>query len=331
MLSGFRDLAKKLIAKHNSFGKFCQLCCCCCFSEDPLLGKDVPDDGGGGGSTPADLGGGEEPPKTPGRKTPHKTSPSIPVSARGSPRVGGGDSTGLPVVNDGQQPGPSMNPDVTTRHGTPLSTRQPVSASREPTPALSTTQEDKGGGDTTGESGDVGFIEADEEPLSIAGKVLVSFTYMPNANKLNLTVVRVADLPPVARGGADMVRIHLCVLPMRNQRFKTKNQSASQGVFNQTFQFVHMTKDLLESCAIRLRVYGKEGFVGQRLIGEAKIALIKIDLTSPLSDGDMWKNLAPKGEVVSLFFPICCIFIILFICLESDEHFQSNHSRSYFT
>ena len=316
MLSGVRDLAKKLIAKHNSFGKFCQLCCCCCFTEDPLLGTDAPDTT----AKPEDLegGGGDtsvQPPATPALKTP---SPQAAVpSARGSPSAGGGGggSAGNDiVVDDGQQPGPSTaDPSVEhTQHGTPLTSRLPPPSSRH------TPKEETPKADDTGESGDVGFIEADEEPLCIAGKVLISFTYIPGANKLNLKVVRLADLPPVQRGGAEMVKIHLCVLPMRNQRFQTKQQSATQGVFNQTFQFVHMTKDLLETCAIRLRVYGKEGFINKRLIGEAKIALSKVDLTSPLADGDMWKNLSPKGEVVCLFLItfLLLFFSLLFLCLS---------------
>ena len=303
MLSGFRDLAKKLIAQHNSFGKFCQLCCCCCFSEDLLLDADAPD-----GPKPTDLEGGGKgggksdppPPTTPGRGKTPRGSPIAIASARGSVSGGGGGSTSNNVViDDGQQPGSSTaEPPVEhTRHGTPLSSRLPPLSTKHPV-----NEETPAQGDTTGESGDVGFIEADEEPLCIAGKVLFSFTYIPGANKLNLKVVRVADLPPVERGGAEMVKIHLCVLPMRNQRFQTKQQTAKQGVFNQTFQFVHMTKDLLETCAIRLRVYGKEGYINKRLIGEAKIALAKVDLTSPLADGDMWKNLSPKGDVVSSLF-----------------------------
>ena len=38
----------------------------------------------------------------------------------------------------------------------------------------------------------VGFIESEEvEPIAIAGKVLVQFTYMPAANKVNLTLIRI--------------------------------------------------------------------------------------------------------------------------------------------
>lgn len=143
----------------------------------------------------------------------------------------------------------------------------------------------------------VDFIESEEqEPVAIAGKVLVQFTYMPAANKVNLTLIRIGDLPPVERGGSETVQAHLCVLPMRKQRFRTKAVPVSKGVFNETFQFIHMTKDLVESCAIRLRIYGTQRF-SKRLIGEVKMPLSKLDLTSPLADEQIWKNLSPKGLV----------------------------------
>ncbi|XP_066911034.1 synaptotagmin-3-like isoform X2 [Clytia hemisphaerica] len=238
---------------------------------------DGPVDGGGdgaGGSLATDVEKG----LPTGSK---KGSPVASTSARGSPRVAAS------LVEEKPQPGPSKAPIAL-----PPSPVKPKSP-QEPKPATNTTTESGGG--------DVGFISTNEEAPCLAGKVLMSFTYLPAANKLNLKVIRLAELPSIKRGGADSVRIHLCVLPMRKQRFKTKIQTASQGVFNQTFQFVHMTKDLLETCAIRLRVYGKKGFNTTKLIGEAKINLAKVDLTSPLADGDIWKNLSPKGEVAKYY------------------------------
>ena len=55
----------------------------------------------------------------------------------------------------------------------------------------------------------------------------------------------------------------------------------------------------MESCAIRLRIYGTQRF-SKRLIGEVKMPLSKLDLTSPLADEQIWKNLNPKGLVVSI-------------------------------
>lgn len=193
--------------------------------------------------------------------------------------------------------------------GTPLTSRPPPPTESH-VPKEETASVVAGGSVAAGSAAnaDVGFIEVEEkEQICLAGKVLVSFTYMPAANKVNLKIIRTQDLPSVERGGSENIQIHLCVLPQRKQRYRTKMQSSTQGVFNQVFQFEHMTKDLLEKCAIRIRVYGVQRF-SRKLMGEVKVPLSKIDLTSPLADGDIWMNLAPKGLVVSFLF-----FIIYFL------------------
>ena len=145
---------------------------------------------------------------------------------------------------------------------------------------------------------DESAIPPDEpEPISVGGRVLVQFLYMPNANKINLSLIRVGDMPPPERGGSENIQVHLCILPQRKQRCRTKAVPTSKGVFNETFQFIHMTKDVVERCAIRIRVYGTQRF-SKRLIGETRIPLSQVDLTGPLCDETIWKNLSPKGLVV---------------------------------
>jgi len=254
-----------------------------------------------GAMTGAEEGGEEKPllsDETDGKTTDVEKGAAPPGSKPASPghqtpaeETGDPDLTAVrPVETMEEGPGPSTSGDHGGDVGTPMTVAPPqpsTTHSKAKTPVAES---------TSAAPEDVGFIVAEEEQLCAAGKVLVSFTYMPNANKLNLKVIRTADIPPIERGGAENVQIHLCILPQRNQRFRTKVQPVSQGVFNTTFQFVHMTKDLLDSCAIRLRVYGTQRF-SKRIIGETKFALIKIDLTSPLADGDIWKNLSPKGMV----------------------------------
>ena len=135
------------------------------------------------------------------------------------------------------------------------------------------------------------------EPISVGGRILVQFLYMPNANKINLSLIRVGDMPPPERGGSENIQVHLCILPQRKQRCRTKAVPTSKGVFNETFQFIHMTKDVVERCAVRIRVYGTQRF-SKRLIGETRIPLSQVDLTGPLCDETIWKNLSPKGLVV---------------------------------
>lgn len=204
---------------------------------------------------------------------------------------GGGGSTA--DVTDGGGGSKPATPATSNIIGTPDSF-----TSAPPAPSV------VGAGDSVSAAGDpVGFIESEEpEQLCIAGKILIQFTYMPAANKINLSVIRAQDMPPVERGGSENIQVHLCVLPQRKQRFRTKAVTTTKGVFNETFQFIHMTIDLVESCAIRLRVYGTQRF-SKRLIGEAKVPLSQVDLTSPLSDEAIWKTLSPKG-LVALYYGI---------------------------
>ncbi|XP_065662215.1 synaptotagmin-14 [Hydra vulgaris] len=171
---------------------------------------------------------------------------------------------------------------------TPMTSAFPSSSPRQ-TPSLTPRSQENNQTSTDAR-------EVEEPPLCVAGKVLIQFTYMPAANKVNLTVIRVQDMPEVERGGSDMIAIHLCVLPIRKQRQRTKPIAVSKGVFNETFSFIHMTKDKIETCGIRLRVYGTQRF-SRRLIGEVKLPLAQLDLVSPLSDEQVWKYLRPKGLV----------------------------------
>lgn len=229
-----------------------------------------------------------QPPATPGHSVPQEGNTEPPVGGMEEEQPGP-SSSGTKWVDGGGEANLIPN-------GTPLSTAPPP-------PSTSHEKENSPVAETTIEStGDVGFIETEEEPLCRGGKVLVSFTYMPAANKLNMKVIRMVDLPSVEVGGADTVQVHLCVLPMRKQRYRTKQipVSQSQAIVNQTFLFVHMTSDMLDTSAIRLRVYGAQRF-SKRIIGETRVPLSKIDLTSPLADGDIWKMLAPKGMVAKHF------------------------------
>jgi len=165
------------------------------------------------------------------------------------------------------------------------------------TPGGSGGGDEGGGGEGGGGTAEGEIIPPDEpEPLAIGGKILVQFTYMPAANKINLTVIRAGEMPPPERGGSENIQVHLCILPQRKQRFRTKAVSTAKGVFNETFQFIHMTKDVVENCAIRLRVYGAQRF-SKRIIGETRMSLSQIDLTSALADEQIWKTLSPKGLV----------------------------------
>jgi len=139
----------------------------------------------------------------------------------------------------------------------------------------------------------------DPEPLALAGKLMVEFTYISGAEKLNVLIIRASDLPEKDRGGAANIVVHMTILPLKKPRFRTKVIPSSKAVFNERFVFEHVTPDIIEDCALRLRLYGKERF-SRRVIGEVNVMLKALDTTSPLSDEPKWLMLLPKGIVAEL-------------------------------
>ena len=123
--------------------------------------------------------------------------------------------------------------------------------------------------------------------------------HVNSAEKLNVLIIRAADLPEKERGGAANIVVHMTILPLKKPRFRTKVIPSSKAVFNEKFVFEHVTPDIIEDCALRLRLYGKERF-SRRVIGEVNVMLKALDTTSPLSDEPKWLVLLPKGIVVSL-------------------------------
>lgn len=59
-------------------------------------------------------------------------------------------------------------------------------------------------------------------PIALAGKLLVEFTYINGAEKLNVLIVRAGDLPEKERGGSSQIAVHLTILPLKKPRFRTK-------------------------------------------------------------------------------------------------------------
>eukprot|EP00794_Sanderia_malayensis_P019857 gene19853-21799_t len=148
----------------------------------------------------------------------------------------------------------------------------------------------------SGEPIDIRISGPDEQDyLSQAGKLLIEFHYFATATKLNVSIVRAAEIPSRARGGASTVQVRLVLLPLKRLRFKTKVRPASNPVFNETFSFHNVDPGSLSQSALRIRLYGHERMNKDRLIGEVEVALGDTDLTGTSSDEPIWKTLKPKG------------------------------------
>jgi len=216
--------------------------------------------------------------------------------APGADQTDAGPSSGtVPTTS------PGANTLKETESGIPLET-MPATPGSEAMTNVPPTPSEVGPGESASNFGGSAANEIPdepEEPVALAGKLLVEFTYVPGGEKLTVTVIRAEALPEKERGGTNVVMVHLTILPYKNQRFRTKQVAASKQVFNEKFTFVNVTPDIIEDCSMRMRLYGKERF-GRRLMGEINIPLKEIDLSSPLCDEPRWKVLLPKGLVAAL-------------------------------
>lgn len=145
-----------------------------------------------------------------------------------------------------------------------------------------------------------------DEFISMAGRLQVSATYAPTAEKLAVNVIRAEDIPSKQRGGASSVQVRLVLLPSKRQRFKTKAKPSSNPNFHETFTFSRVTQSEIQECGLRLRLYGHEKIARDKLVGEVNISLTEFDL-----DGDgsaLWRTLTPRSSlsVSTIFnFTVC--------------------------
>ena len=65
-------------------------------------------------------------------------------------------------------------------------------------------------------------------------------------------------------------------------------------VFEQSFNFKHITYAQLTSSYLHLKVYDYDRFSGHDMLGETKVPIIDIDLTMPV---DEWRILQPEFKM----------------------------------
>jgi len=144
-----------------------------------------------------------------------------------------------------------------------------------------------------GEAIDIGH----EEFLSTAGRLQVSASYAPTAEKLAVTVIRAEDVPTKQRGGAGSVQVRVVLLPSKKQRFKTKAKPAANPNFHETFTFSRVPQSDLHESGLRFRLYGHEKLTRDKLLGEMTASLTEFDLEG---DGEaLWRTLTPRNALSS--------------------------------
>lgn len=142
-----------------------------------------------------------------------------------------------------------------------------------------------------GEAIDIG----QEEFLSTAGRLQVSASYAPTAEKLAVTVLRAEDVPTKHRGGAPSVQVRVVLLPSKKQRFKTKAKPSTNPNFHETFTFSRVPQSDLHESGLRFRLYGHEKLTRDKLLGEMTLSLTEFDLEG---DGEaLWRTLTPRNAL----------------------------------
>ena len=151
-----------------------------------------------------------------------------------------------------------------------------------------------GGGRALSAYGDI-RPGSEGEFLSTAGRLQISASYAPTAQKLAVTIVRAEDIPTKQRGGAATVLVHVVLLPSKKQRFKTKAKSSANPNFHESFTFNRVTSSEIHECSLRFRLYGHERISRGKMIGELNVTLTELDL-----DGEgttIWRTLTPRNAL----------------------------------
>jgi hypothetical protein len=151
------------------------------------------------------------------------------------------------------------------------------------------------GGETTPRGLDPRVQPAGEELVSIAGRMQISASYAPTANKLAVSILKAEDLPTKERGGPSMVQVRVVLLPTKKQRFKTKPKSSNNASFHETFTFSHVTQEEIRYGSLRIRVYGHERITRDRLVGEVNMPLSEFDLEC--ESDTVWRMIIPRSQL----------------------------------
>ncbi|XP_071963782.1 synaptotagmin-14-like isoform X1 [Antedon mediterranea] len=106
------------------------------------------------------------------------------------------------------------------------------------------------------------------EPPPTVGKLEVAFSYSGEARRMNITVVKVSDVPSKDRGGPGSCRVRLALMPSKRQRAKTRIREGENPEFKELFRFTRLFPHELASTSMRFRLFGTEKMRKEQLIGE---------------------------------------------------------------
>lgn len=121
------------------------------------------------------------------------------------------------------------------------------------------------------------------------GRIGFDVNYAPDESRLEIHIIEGDSLPSKEQGGSRNFRIHLTLLPKKEQRFKSKSQSRYAPNFNESFVFENVAKKDLFTISVRFRLYSGTG----KMIGETFFQLADIaKLDNPVIQST-WRAFRP--------------------------------------
>lgn len=142
------------------------------------------------------------------------------------------------------------------------------------------------------------------EVVSRIAKLHVSVGYAPTAQRLEVTLIRAAEIPDVVVQCAlfSSVAIHVALLPSKRHRFKSKSKSTKHSLsMNESFAFRGVPKEDLLDCQFRFRLYAQGPMRRAKVLGEAVINITDFDLEDIIST--MWieiPSVTDLGKVLKM-------------------------------
>ena len=127
------------------------------------------------------------------------------------------------------------------------------------------------------------------------GRLRLDVSYFSKESLLKVHIVEGDGLPSKEQGGAANFKIHLALLPKRDQRFKTKTQSRYSPRFNETFEFKNVLQKDLFTTAVRFRLYGVIA-TGNKLVGETFIQLADMAKLDNQIIQNTWRAFRPMKQ-----------------------------------
>lgn len=137
------------------------------------------------------------------------------------------------------------------------------------------------------------------EPLSTMGKILLYIKYLPNSEKILLKILKVFDMPNLNRGGTKTIQVHLCLLPEKKQRYRSRVVPYTNNTTELNYSYEFSGGNDINIFFIRIRVYSVKA-TRKKVFGETRVPLRELSMWS---DGiEFLQDLLPRGIVVRLGF-----------------------------